>query len=435
MSDNEYDVVITGGGLVGASLAIALADGGLSVAVVEAVTVNDDGDGNRNGDGNGNDGDVDEHVNEHINSHVNKQPSFDARTIALTYIAREIYERIGVWNEIAARHAQPIREIHISERGRFGMTHLHHRDVGREALGYVVPSRVLGAVLHRRLAQCDGVTVLCPATVANVDDGAVTIKVNDASRTLRAQVVVIADGGRSGLAAQSGVTAREKNYPQRAILCVVATDRDHDARAYERFTAEGPLALLPHSARKFAVVWTTDAAQVDARMALPDDAFIGELQRAFGDRAGNFTAPTPRKSYPLQRREMARPTAPRMVVIGNAAHTVHPVAGQGFNLGLRDVAVLAEVLRDAYRRGRDLGDAEILARYADRRRRDTRMVSGFTDGLIRVFGSRRKSVTFARNLALVGIELCPPMKRMLLRRTMGMTANLTVGNHDNRRGV
>ena len=407
--DSEYDVVIVGGGLVGASLAVALAPTGLSLAVVEAVAA-DSG----------------------------AQPSFDERTVALTDNARRIYTGMGVWAEIAAHHAEPIHEIHISDRGRFGMTHLHRDSVGVEALGYVVPSRVIGQVLHRRMRQSETVSLFCPATVgdlrqrANRRDGHRDehrnnmISVfqnghNGKALRLTAGLVVVADGGRSNLAGQSGVALRHSKYPQSAILSIVESDRDHHGRAYERFTDEGPLALLPHSDKRYALVWTTGPQQLAARMALSDAAFVDALQRAFGDRAGNFQSPTARKSYPLQRCRADNPVGRRTVVIGNAAHTVHPVAGQGFNLGLRDVAALAEIIHRAARRHEDIGSPALLEEYAAARRRETRMVGAFTDGLIEVFGSRRATVGWARNIALAGIELFPPAKGLLLRRTLGLT--------------
>lgn len=403
-----YDVVIVGGGLVGASLAVALAPTGLSLAVVEAVA-------------------VDEWT----------QPSFDERTVALTYNARQIYTGMGVWAQIAARHAQPIREIHISDRSRFGMAHLHHNDIGTEALGYVVPSRVLGEVLHQRMARSDAITLFCPATVeryaaqhaTHADNPAhnlITIIQPQKTVTLKAALVVVADGGRTKLAgqaaptAQAGATPRHTTYPQSAIVSVVNSDRDHHDRAFERFTDEGPLALLPHSDKRYALVWTTEQRQLAARMALSDAAFIHALQQTFGDRAGNFTQSTARKCYPLHRSRMENPVGARTVTIGNAAHSVHPVAGQGFNLGLRDVAVLAEILARARRRQQDIGSAATLGIYSELRRRDARKVSGFTDGLIRLFGNRRRPVVLARNLALAAIEMFPPAKRLLLRRTMGM---------------
>ena len=201
---------------------------------------------------------------------------------------------------------------------------------------------------------------------------------------------------------------------------MVETDRAHRGRAFERFTGEGPLALLPHSERRYAVVWTTGAERLAPRLALSDSEFVAELQRVFGDRAGNFSRPSARKCYPLRYQRMKNPVGQRVAVIGNAAHSVHPVAGQGFNLGLRDAAVLAEIITRARRQGRDIGGSAVLHEYAALRRRETVRVGMFTDGLIRLFGSRRKTIQLARNLALAGIEFSPTVKRLLLRRTMGL---------------
>ncbi|MGR3985186.1 MAG: 2-octaprenyl-6-methoxyphenyl hydroxylase [Gammaproteobacteria bacterium] len=391
----EYDVAIIGGGLAGASLAAALAPSGIAVAVVEAAAP------------------------EARDAH----PSFDARSIALTEDARQLYTQLGVWEHVAGE-AQPIREIHISDRGHFGMTHLRAHDAGAAALGYVLPARALGAALHRRMRE--SAAVFCPARAHALQQHerhcALSLSARDENITLRAALVVLADGGRSGLAAQLGIeTTAATAYPQRAILCQVATDREHHGRAYERFTREGPLALLPAAARRYAVVWSSDESQAARRLALPDDAFTAELQTAFGGRAGNFSEPSARSAHPL-RRGRAHPLGRRALSIGDAAHVVHPVAGQGFNLGLRDVAALADALHRAARDGHDLGGRAVLARYAAARRRETARVSGFTHGLMRVFGSRSRALGFARNLALAGIELCPPAKRMLLWRTMGRAA-------------
>ncbi len=394
----RYDVVIVGGGLVGASLAVALETSGLSIAVMEPRASRD-------------------------------QPSFDERTVALTYLARQIYTGMGVWAQIAAHQVQPILEIHISDRGHFGMTHLRNTDVGVPALGYVVATRVLGEALHQRLRQSAAIDLFCPAEVERVQprarDNLLTVCHRQQAVTLQAGLVVLADGGRSNLGAQIGVQARRTRYPQNAILCFVQTDRPHGGRAYERFTGEGPLALLPHCDHRYAVVWSTDRQQTAARMALSDTAFMQALQRAFGARAGNFSRPSARNCYPLHRSKIERPVRGRALSIGNAAHIVHPVAGQGFNLGLRDVAVLAEMLHQAAQQRQDIASPALLERYVARRRRETAMVGGFTDGLIQLFCSPRKSVQFARNIGLAGVELLPPIKRLLLRHTLGLAASPT----------
>lgn len=390
----EYDIAIIGGGLVGASLAVALEASGLSSVVIEPVAVDDS---------------------------LHEQPSFDERTVALTYHARQIYTGMGIWEQIAP-HAQPILEIHLSDRGHFGMTHLRHTDAGVDALGYVVPTRVLGQVLHQRIKQSDTISLLCPGTVTNVRDTTLEVSHEQATMTVKSRLVVIADGGRAQLGQQIGIRSIQTSYPQNAILSIVKTDREHHGRAYERFTSQGPLALLPHSDNRYAVVWTTKQKHTEARMALSDSAFIAELQQVFGMRAGNFSDPTARKSYALQHSQTTSPIAKHTVMIGNAAHSVHPVAGQGFNLGLRDVAVLAEIIHDAEKQQQDIASAMLLEKYVALRKRETERVSGFTDGLIRLFCSSRKSITLVRNTALVGIELFPPAKRFLLRHTLGLAA-------------
>jgi len=392
--ETDFDLVIVGGGMVGASLAVAVADSGLRVAIVEA-----------------------------FETDAEHQPSYDERTVALTWSARQIFTAMGVWSDMEAKGVEPIQDIHISDRGRFGVTHLSSGDVGTAALGYVVPTRVIGQVLAARLAASTSVSRIQPATANAIetDDqvARVSVAVAGQTRQLSTSLVVLADGGRSALGDR--FEGKEMPYTQKALLCIVSVDRDHRGRAYERFTEEGPIALLPHSDRRYAVVWTGGEAAVNQRFALDDADFIDSLQNAFGDRAGTFSNPGPRKIYPLTRRRVAHPVDRRLVVIGNAAHTVHPVAGQGFNLGLRDVACLAEMLVNESRRADgDIGSASLLERYAASRDNEARRVSQFTHGLISTFASDFSGLRLARNLGLGLVELCPPAKRALLRRTMGL---------------
>ena len=388
-----YDLVIVGGGLVGASLAVALRESNLQIAVIEP------------------------HV---LDSPA--QPSYDERTVALTWSTRQIYHGIGIWQDIVEAGAEPILDIHVSNRGHFGMTHLCCSDAETEALGYVVPTRVIGSVLEKSISTSDNITLLRPASAISVTSEAghceVLLDDNTTPKKLQAKLVVLADGGRSPVSKQ--FISRKKEYSQQALLCIVSSDRPHLGCAYERFTEEGPIALLPHSDQRYAVVWTSLPEQLESRLELTDEAFAESLQQRFGDRAGVLTNPSPRKAYPLSRSVIDEPVQDRMVIIGNAAHTVHPVAGQGFNLGMRDVACLGELLFSQTRTGLDIGDPGTLQNYARSRRRDTFMVSQFTHGLLQIFSSDRKVVGLFRNLALAGIELAPPVKRFLLRRTMGM---------------
>ncbi|MGB5709177.1 MAG: 2-octaprenyl-6-methoxyphenyl hydroxylase [Arenicellales bacterium] len=390
---DHYDLVIVGGGLVGASLAVALRSSGLEIAVIEPHPFDSQ-----------------------------EQPSYDERTVALTWSTRQIFQGMGIWEEIAEAGAEPILDIHVSNLGHFGMSHLSCREVGTEALGYVVPTRALGKVLEAYLQGCDSIELMRPATAESLvsDHNHCTVKVerNNSIVELTARLAVLADGGRSTLT--KSFNTRKTDYIQQALLCIVRCDRPHGGRAYERFTNEGPLALLPHSKQRYAVVWTCLPEQVDQRMGMDDREFIQALQQRLGDRAGNFSDPSPRKSYPLSRSNLDRVTRERIVVIGNAAHIVHPVAGQGFNLGMRDVAALSEILFTHNQVGSDIGSVECLQQYARQRRRDTFMVGQFTHGLIEIFSSDNKILSLLRNLALSGVEVLPPAKKFLLKRTMGM---------------
>ena len=390
---DRYDLTIVGGGLVGASLAVALRNTGLQIAVVEPHLFDSPA-----------------------------QPSYDERTVALTWSTRQIYQGIGIWPDIARGGAEPIRDIHVSDLGHFGMSHLSCRDVGTEALGYVVPTRVIGNVLEQHMQKSDNIRLIRPASAISAssvnDESIVQLDHDRSSIEISAKLTVLADGGRSQVSKQFRSSVSE--YPQQALLCIVNTDRPHHGRAFERFTNEGPIALLPHSDQRYAVVWTCLPEQLEDRVSMGDNEFILNLQQRFGDRAGNLSNPSARKAYPLNRSTMLNPVADRVVIIGNAAHTVHPVAGQGFNLGMRDVAVLSELLFAHNQAGVDIGSPEILRRYARFRRRDTFMVSQFTHGLLQIFSSDFKILGMLRNLALSGIELLPPVKRFLLKRTMGM---------------
>lgn len=391
---DHFDLIVVGGGLVGASLAVALRQSALRIAIIEP------------------------HPLDSL-----AQPSYDERTVALTWSTRKIYQGIGVWQDIKDGGAEPIVDIHVSNRGHFGMTHLSCRDAETEALGYVVPTRVIGDVLEKWISRSGNITMLRPASADSVLSHADLCEVQlvDAAtpKKIQGKLVVLADGGRSSVSAQ--FISQQTDYQQQALLCIVSSDRPHHGRAFERFTEEGPIALLPHSDQRYAVVWTSMPRQLESRLNLSDQEFIESLQERFGDRAGVLTKPSPRKAYPLSRSVAREPAQDRMVIIGNAAHTVHPVAGQGFNLGMRDVACLSEILFSQNQLGLDIGDPGTLQKYAQLRRRDTFMVSQFTHGLLQVFSSDLKVVGLMRNLALAGIEFAPPIKRFLLRRTMGMT--------------
>jgi 2-octaprenyl-6-methoxyphenol hydroxylase len=394
MKQTAFDILIVGGGMVGASLACALGTLPLDVALVEAIPPGSSG-----------------------------QPSYDDRTTGLSLGTRRIYEALGLWPALDAA-AEPIRRIHVSERGRFGVTRMEAREQGADALGYIVENRLLGRVLGERMDGLPRLSRFCPARFTGIGPGedrrTVSIEDDAGSHTLLARLVVGADGADSRLRAALGIGADIRDYGQTAIVANVTPERAHDGTAYERFTPDGPVALLPMSAGRCALVWTLPTARAEAVLALDDASFLAALQAAFGHRLGELQRAGRRNAYPL-RRVISRETAlPRVLLIGNAAHTLHPVAAQGFNLGLRDVAMLAEVLADACTRGLDPGDAAVSERYAAGRRDDHAHVSEFTDGLVRLFSNRLPGLASLRHLGLLGLDLLPPVKARFTRRSMGM---------------
>ena len=399
MTNTDYDVLIIGGGMVGVSLALALRGSGLRLGVIEAVPYGSA-----------------------------QQPSYDDRALALAHGSHRIYTGMGVWQRIEAAGVTPITRIHISDRGHFGCARLDSRDMGVAAVGYVVENRVLGAVLNEALAQAENITLVCPAEVQglefSVDAARVSVTQAGVHRTISARLVVAADGGRSAIRRMLNIATTQVDYEQSAVVTNVTLARPHQGTAYERFTSSGPLALLPMSANRCSVVWSLSPAQAEHMLSLGDEEFLRRLQDCFGDRLGAFVKVGARQSYPLSLTRVAEHVRPRLALIGNAAHILHPVAGQGFNLGLRDVAVLAQVLVDAQRANSDYGSLPVLEHYAAWRRRDNIAVSMFTDALVRIFSNSFAPLVAARNLGLLALDLALPIKRSLMRRTMGWSGHL-----------
>jgi len=393
----RVDVAIAGGGLVGASLGLALAGTDKRVLLIEAVPAGDSG-----------------------------QPSFDDRTSALGNGSRRILETLGVWQHLAGS-ASAVREIQVSDAGHPGGARLSAREQGLEALGYVVPNRQIGAALWRQLAACPQVLVRCPAHVSEVrfEPESVRLSVAAVSTTARsaaaapelieARVAVAADGALSTVRAAAGIGATVEDYAQVALVVHLATDRPSSGVAYERFTTTGPLAVLPLADGGYTVVWTLAPERARAVLDLDDAAFMAELQSSFGWRIGRILRAGARSAYPLRLSRADGMVGPRVVLVGNAAQALHPVAGQGFNLGLRDAALLADSLAAAD----DPGAPAVLESYAARRAADRRGMIGFTDGLVKLFASERPGVAAARGLGLTLFDLLPGAKRALSRLSWG----------------
>jgi 2-octaprenyl-6-methoxyphenol hydroxylase len=387
-----FDVAIVGGGMVGATLGVALAPLNLRVALIEAIPHN-----------------------------AAAQPSFDERTTALSNGSRRILETIGVWRALEAL-ATPIAKIHVSDQGRFGFARIDAQEQGLPAMGYVVANRALGSALWSRLSS-QKIKVFCPADVSLItaNDEGVKIEIAEAGAkvAIDAKLIVAADGAQSVVRNAFGVAAEVRDYGQTAVITTVLPQRFHDNVAYERFTPSGPLALLPLDGGRCTLVLTLSKDAAQSALAWSDQEFLAEVQRRFGFRLGRFLKVGRRVPYPLSLSQAVRTSAPRCVIIGNAAQGLHPVAGMGFNLGLRDVASLAELIAENALSDADPGNAKLLREYDAWRSADRGGVIRFTDGLVRLFSNPLSSVRRLRNLGLLAFDLLPPAKSALSRLSTG----------------
>lgn len=391
-----YDAIIIGGGMVGASLAAALyAHPGKRIAVVEAIAFESQ-----------------------------SQPSFDDRVIALSYGSRRIFEAMNLWPQLEAL-IEPILSIHVSDRGHFGASRLHHSEENVEALGYVAENRVLGQVLMVCVRNTPHIDWICPAQLEHLQQDEqgvdVTIRLGEAKKILRTKLLVAADGATSRARELAGLNLQRNDYGQSAIIANVQTEYPHQNVAYERFTDTGPIAFLPMTQNRCSVVWTVRNEEVDAVMRLDDKNFMGQLQQRFGFRLGHIMRCGKRHVYPLAYIAAEQLTKGRVAIIGNAAHALHPVSGQGYNLALRDVAAMAELIA----RHDDPGHALLLAEYHAARYQDMQRTYRFTDTLVQLFSNRLTPLAHARAAGLVLLDMVPPLRHLLARQSMGLLAPMS----------
>ena len=390
------NVIIVGGGMAGATLALAissLSQGTLAVSLVEAALPE------------------------------GKHPGFDARAIALAHGTCQYLAKIGIWPAFADC-VTPINHVHVSDRGHAGFVNIDAADYHIPALGNVIELHEAGSRLFSLLRKAPGVSVYCPAKVENIHrtQKGVEVTLNNGEH-LSGTLLIGADGSHSAIGKACNMEWQQDDYDQVAIIANVKTAIDPKGQAFERFTEFGPLALLPMSQGRSSLVWCHHQAQSDTVKQWDDETFIQKLQQAFGWRLGQIQLAGKRNCYPLVLRKAINPISHRVVLVGNAAQTLHPIAGQGFNLGIRDVIQLANAVVTAHAKLQDIGHYSVLSQYQQSRAIDREKTITMTDSLVRLFANRCLPLIVGRNLGLMAMEMLPPVRDILARQTLGWVAD------------
>jgi 2-octaprenyl-6-methoxyphenol hydroxylase len=390
----DYDVVIIGAGMVGASLACALAPSGLRIGIIESVTLSNE-----------------------------QQSSYDDRGITLSPSSKRILERIDVWQQVQSS-TTPIKKIHISEQGRFGFTHLDAAESGHSELGHVVVARSLGQALHKQMSTFENVNLICPAELKHFQQTDIGMNLeiahSDHVETMSAGLLVGADGSRSLVRRLAEINTKENDFKQTAIVANVTTQKPNNATAYERFTKHGPVALLPIDKNRSVLVFTVDKDNANYYLNMSDKEYIKVIEAEFGRRLGKIEQVGQRRSYPILFIEAVEQFQEQLILLGNAAHSIHPNAAQGFNLGLRDVAGLAECIFTGIEKGQATDDISILESYISLRAADQQRVMQFTNRLANSFYNDLPLLSSARNMAMLLLDLIPDLKTSFVEKTMGI---------------
>jgi len=396
----RFDVCIVGGGMVGANLGCALASAGLAVALLDREE-----------------------------PALQEAPAYDGRASAIAFGSSQVLKGIGVWDHLGP-DASPIWDIrvvdgHVLDGISPLFLHYDHRDIGDEPFGYIVENRKTRTALHKRCGELNRLTVMAPVTVEGVEAGPgfSTVRLDNGA-AVDAAVVIAADGKFSVLRDWAGIKVTGWRYDQTSIVCTVQHEEPHGGVAVELFLPGGPFAMLPMTHDRSNVVWSESTGLAKAYMDLDDAAFLAELKDRFGDWLGDVSLTGPRFAYPLSLQHAETYIGDRLALVGDAAHAIHPIAGQGLNMGLRDVAALAEVLVDAKRLGLDLGAPTVLRRYETWRRFDNVLLAAVTDGLTRLFSNDVPPLRAARDIGLALVNRTPPVKKLLMRHAMGVVGDL-----------
>ena len=395
MSRIECEVLIIGGGPIGGTLAAALAQAGIATALVDRETPLHD-----------------------------FPPEYDGRGVAVAAASRRVFATVGLWPGMEP-HAAAIEQIRVADNNAPLYLHYDHRETSDEPFGWIVEYRAIRHAIAKRLPELANLTLFAPAELASLERGPSGVLAVLADGTeIAARLAVAADGRESALRAEAGIGVRKRDYHKTAIVCTVGHELPHENVAIEHFQPAGPFAILPLPGNRASVVWTEHPDVVAEIMAKDDAGFLEELAVRFGDFRGALRLAGPRFTYPLAIQLADAYGAERLALVGDAAHVMHPVAGQGMNMGLRDVAALAELLVEAKRLGQDFGDAQILERYGRWRRFDNLLMVGLTDGLVRLFSNDIGPVKLARDVGMAAVNRVPPLKRFFMRHAMGLVGEL-----------
>ncbi len=393
----DYDVAIVGGGMVGAALACALGGSRLRVALVEGASL----------------------------AAIRPGDAVDVRVSAITRASQRIFTAVGAWEEMLGWRVSPFRDMRVWDAAGSGSIHFDSAAIGEPTLGWIIENRVIQYALLKRCQAFTNVTLLCPADVmlASLREDGAHLQLDDGA-TLRVRLLVAADGARSRVRQWAGIPVAGRSYDQKAVVTTVATEKWHQETAWQRFLPTGPLAFLPLGDGRCSIVWSTTMEHAERLLAMDEQPFAVELAEAFQLRLGSVVEVGPRRAFPLRVQHARAYVKPHIALVGDAAHVVHPLAGQGVNLGLLDAATLAEVVLDAADAGRDFGTLPVLRRYERWRKGENLMMLTVLDAFKELFGSSAMPLKFLRNLGLSLTDAVTPAKNLIARRAMGLDGDL-----------
>lgn len=393
----DFDILIVGGGMVGATLACALGNTTQRIGVIESAEAPVEW----------------------------PDEEFDIRVSAITRATEKVFAGIGAWEGMVRRRVEAYSRMHVWDATGSGSIHFDSADIGEPNLGHIIENRVILAALLERMAEFDNIELICPAQVATLDrstDSAVLML--EDGRRLKSRLVVGADGANSWVREQAKISTTGWAYEQTAVVATIKTSKHHQDACWQRFMPSGPLAFLPLPRSLSSIVWSTSPERAAELVKMPESQFLDELQRAFGDRLGRMESTGPRGAFPLLLRHADKYCAERLVLVGNAAHAIHPLAGQGLNLGVSDAAALAEVLLKAHADKQDIGELAVLRRYERWRKADNLAVMAAMDGFKRLFSNDNGALKLLRNLGLALADRGGPAKHLMIRRAMGLSGDL-----------